>query len=302
MLHRRQEAAPAFGDEDGGAMHGQSTTQALQRGLHAGHQVVGEEQTPRVHAQSRQSQGIFLHGVALVFKQHHHHGNAQQHLGHRAKQTAGVAKHFRPGILQLPHAHQHGPQRQRNGEHLEGQRSALVAVQVEDRRAIQQDRSQAQTQSNCGLHVGAEHAVHDVPPQREAGERHADRSDRGVVPAETIGAAHQARRNENAQRHRDQEKLADKKRNRRLRKRIEDVVQRVSGPGQLPRAEVRLPALLVQISKDEKQQNRDKSRNQNRRDNNTVHRVGEDTSGQAFWLSFGGKQWVNVFIPSRRTQ
>ena len=43
-------------------------------------------------------------------------------------------------------------------------------------------------------------------------------------------------------------------------KSIEDVVQRVSGPGQLPRAEVGLPALLVEIGKDEKEQNRDKTR------------------------------------------
>ncbi len=104
-----------------------------------GHQILGEKQAARIHAQSRQSQRIFLHGVALVLKQHHHHGDAQQHLRHRTKQAAGIAKHLHPRMLQLSHAHQHRPQGERNGEHLEGQRSALVAVHVEDCGAIEQN-------------------------------------------------------------------------------------------------------------------------------------------------------------------
>ena len=53
LLHRGQQTAPAFGYDDGGAVHGQSAAQALQRGLHVGHQVVGEKQAPWVHSQSR---------------------------------------------------------------------------------------------------------------------------------------------------------------------------------------------------------------------------------------------------------
>ena len=67
-------------------------------------------------------------------------------------------------------------------------------------------------------------------------------------------------------------------------------MQRVEGPSPLPRTEVGLPALLVEISKDEEEQNRDETRDYNRRDDYTVHRAGEDTSGQTRWLSFGGKQ------------
>ena len=52
-------------------------------------------------------------------------------------------------------------------------------------------------------------------------------------------------------------------------------MQRVSRPSQLPGTEVGLTALLVQISEDEKQQNRDESRDQNRRNDNTVHRAVE---------------------------
>src|SRR6202158_1366044 len=117
-----------------------------------------------------------------------------------------------------------------------------------------------------------------------------------------IRVAHQPRGNENAQRHRDQKKLARKKSQGRFRKGVEHVVQRVSGPGQLPRAEIGLPALLVQISKDEKEQDRDKARDQNRRNYYTVHRAGKDTSSQTYWLSFGAEQFINVFIPSRGTQ
>ena len=37
LLNRGQQAAPAFGDHDGGAVHGQSAAQALQCGLHVRH-------------------------------------------------------------------------------------------------------------------------------------------------------------------------------------------------------------------------------------------------------------------------
>src|ERR1700722_20897465 len=134
-----------------------------------------------------------------------------------------------------------------------------MAIQIKDRRTEEQDRGQTQTQTYRGLGVGAELPVNNVTSQRQAGERDANRSHRSVVPLEAIGAAHQPCRNKNTQRHRDQKKLADKERGGRLWKRIENVVQGIGGPGQLPRAEVGLPALLVQISEYQKQQNRDKS-------------------------------------------
>ena len=52
-----------------------------------------------------------------------------------------------------------------------------MAVQVEDRRTVKQDRSQPQAQANRWLYVRAKHAVHDVAPQGEAGECDTDRPD-----------------------------------------------------------------------------------------------------------------------------
>ena len=56
------------------------------------------------------------------------------------------------------------------------------------------------------------HSVQHVPAQRQAGEHDPGRGNRRVVYPKAGGAPHQPRRNEDAQRHRDQENLADKKR------------------------------------------------------------------------------------------
>ena len=142
-------------------------------------------------------------------------------------------------MLQLSHAHQNRPQRERNGEHLEGQGSSLVAVQIEDCGAIQQDASQANAEPDGWLGIGSKHAVQHVPIQRQAGERDPDRPHHNVIPTEMVGGAHEARRNEDAQRHRDQKKLADKKGKGRRRKGIENVVEGVECPGPFPRTESR---------------------------------------------------------------
>ena len=47
LLHRGQKTTPAFGDEDGGAIHGQRAHQTFERGLHVRHQIVGEKQASR---------------------------------------------------------------------------------------------------------------------------------------------------------------------------------------------------------------------------------------------------------------
>ena len=47
---------------------------------------------------------------------------------------------------------------------------------------------------------------------------------------------------------------------RRRREVIKNVVQRISRPGELPRTKILLPALLVEIGEDEKQQARNESR------------------------------------------
>src|SRR5579872_4802030 len=75
-------------------------------------------------------------------------------------------------------------------------------------------------------------------------------------------------------------------------------MQRICGPCELPGAEVRLTALFVQICEDEKQQYGNESGNDGRCNDNTVHRAFEDTCGRASRPSFGGKQYVDVFIPA----
>src|SRR5882724_10151402 len=79
-------------------------------------------------------------------------------------------------------------------------------------------------------------------------------------------------------------------------------MQRVKRPRPFPGAKVRLPALLVQICEDEEQQHRDEARDEDRRNDNTAHRVGRDTSGPTCRLSFGGKQFINAFTPRHRKQ
>ncbi len=141
-LHRGQQAAPALGDIDDGAAARKGAGQPVQRRLHAGQQIVSREQAPRVHSQRGESESIFLHGVALVFKQHHHHRDAQQHLRDRAENVTDAAKHFHPGIAGLNGAHQHRPQRQGKRQQLEGDRTSAVSVQVENRRTIKEHRAQ----------------------------------------------------------------------------------------------------------------------------------------------------------------
>ena len=153
-----------------------------------------------------------------------------------------------------------------------------------------------------GLRIRTEDSVHDVSAQRQERKHDADRSHQGVVPAKLRRPAHHARRNKNAQRHRHQKQLADEKRQRRCREKIKNVVQRVRRPRKLPRTEILLPALLVEIGENKKQQEGNNPRDNDRRDFDTVHRVSEDTSGLDRWLSFGGKQLVNAFIPRAQIQ
>src|SRR5207302_678291 len=129
-------------------------------------------------------------------------------------------------------------------QHLESERSALVAIQVENRRGVQQDRGQTDAQLNRGLHIRTEHAINNVSAQGEKSKDYTCRPYARVPPAELRRATHHSGRNEDAECHGDQEELADEKSDRRRRKGIENVMQRIGCPGQLPRAEVGLTALL----------------------------------------------------------
>ena len=48
----------------------------------------------RIDAQGGKRKRIFLHRIALVLKQHHHHGDAEQHLRQRAEHVPGVAENL----------------------------------------------------------------------------------------------------------------------------------------------------------------------------------------------------------------
>ncbi len=129
-LHRRQNGAPALRDADHGSARRQRRDQAIQNALHAGNQVFGRKQSRRVHAQGGECQSIFLDRIALVFRQHHHHRDAQRQLRDRAQQV----EQLHVGIAELPEQHQHRPQRQRHGQQGEGERIFPMRVAVKDRK------------------------------------------------------------------------------------------------------------------------------------------------------------------------
>src|SRR5216683_4185824 len=79
------DLAPAVSDRDRGPPHRQSSRQPVERGLHAGHEVTRGEQLARVHPEGGKSESALLHRIALHLKQHHDHGDAEQHLRRRSK-------------------------------------------------------------------------------------------------------------------------------------------------------------------------------------------------------------------------
>ncbi len=105
MIARRADNAPASRSSADCMLGSKSSAESKRRGS-----------TPK----RGKSQSIFLHRVALVFKQHHDHRNAQQHLRDRAENVAHAANHFHPGIAGLNGSHQYCPQRQRNRQQFEG--------------------------------------------------------------------------------------------------------------------------------------------------------------------------------------
>ena len=92
------------------------TEQTIEHGRHAGDQVFGGQKPSRVDAEGGERERIFLHGVALVFKQHHDHGNAEQHLRQRAEHVPGVSENFGVGRDELSDSHQAAPERKRKSE------------------------------------------------------------------------------------------------------------------------------------------------------------------------------------------
>src|SRR5208283_756937 len=71
LLHRRNRAAPLRGNKDYGAARRERGHQTIYKRLQAGSQIVGRKQLAWVGAEGRKGKRIFLHRIALVFKQHH---------------------------------------------------------------------------------------------------------------------------------------------------------------------------------------------------------------------------------------
>ena len=201
-LHRGQHSAPALGDADHGPARWQGRNQSVQNALHAGDQVVGGKQAGRVHSQGRERQGIFLHRAALVFRQHHHHRDAQRQLRDRAQHVGQL----QIGIAELPEQHQYRPQRQRHGQQREGERISPVRVAVKEKRTVEQHQGHAhfQAEARVGDDLRMKNPSHHVLLQIPEAERHSSQADGEVVPAQAKSFAHQAGRDEDADCHRCQ--------------------------------------------------------------------------------------------------
>ena len=100
QLHRRQHRAPAFRDANHRMAGRKRRDQPFQNRLHAWHQITRRQQPHRVDAQRRKRERIFLHRIALILKQHHHHGDAEKHLRDGTQKIA--AKHLQERRLNCP--------------------------------------------------------------------------------------------------------------------------------------------------------------------------------------------------------
>ena len=134
-----------------------------------------------------------------------------------------------------------------------------MAIHIEHGRGVQQDGAQPNAQLDGRPGIGLKYSVDDMSVEREQGENHSHGSHGGVVPAQRRRAPHQAGRDEDAQGHGDQEKLADEEGHRGGGEGIKNVMQGIRSPCQLPGAEVWLAALLMDVGEDEEQQESDNS-------------------------------------------
>ena len=172
---------------------------------HAGDQVFGGQKPSRIDAEGGERQRIFLHGVALVFKQHHHHGDAQQHLRQRAEHVPGVSENLGVRTDELSDRHQAAPERKGESEHAERERIAAVREEV---KAMEQYSSKAAmpiSRRTCG---SVWRSSRKTPFTRwvrrlQHGQTDAAHGKSDVVPAQAEALAHQSGRDEKAQRHYD---------------------------------------------------------------------------------------------------
>ena len=251
--------------------------------MHAGDQVFGGKQARRVYTQRGKRQRIFLHRAALIFRQHHHHRDAQRQLRNRAQHV----RELQVRIAELSEQHQHRPQRQCHRQQGKGQRISAVRVAIKEKGTIQQHQGHAhfQAEARVGNNFRMKYPAHHVLLQIPHAECCAPQADRDVVPAQAELLAHEASRDKNAQRHRCQKQRGQQcdhsGRSAERAPGIKDVVERVSSPSQLPGAEVVLPGLLVEVSENQKEQQSDNGRYYKQTNRDAVHGAKTATFSQS---------------------
>ena len=156
--------------------------------------------------------------------------------------------------------HQHRPQRQGHRQQGEGQRILPVRITVKEKGTVEQHHGHAhfQAKARVGNKFRMKHPAQHVLlqiPEAEACSREAHGN---VVPAQAESFSHQASRDEYAERHRRQKQRSQERYHcggiAERTPGIQDIVERVSSPAQLPGAEVVLPGLLVEVSENQKEQ------------------------------------------------
>ena len=175
--------------------------------------------TPKVESASV----IFLHRIALVLKQHHHHRDAQQHLRHRAEQATAHSRTSRgqdsgsdPRPSARPTARARRPAPETRANRACGRSAGRPVSSKEERLPVQclaglrAAHPDGRRRSRCVPRNVRRASTTPTAPTAASYQRNCERS------------AHHARRNEDAQRHRHQKQLADEKRQRRCREKHQE--------------------------------------------------------------------------------
>ena len=106
LLYRRESSAELLGNKKDGAMRRQRGDEPVDKSLQARLKLRCREQTAWVDSQTGERQCVFLYGIALVFEQHHHHGDGEQHLRNGAEEASQLADDVEEGLVDLPGIHQ----------------------------------------------------------------------------------------------------------------------------------------------------------------------------------------------------
>src|SRR5579862_1762794 len=114
-----------------------------------------------------------------------------------------------------------------------------------------------------------------------------------VTPLEREFFPHETGRNQNANRHRDEkQRSGERDRGGRFMQGVpgvEAIMRRIKGPRELPSAEILLPALLVKVSEQKKEQQGNNARHNDHADGNASH-----VSGLRLSLIMA-RRWPTIF-------